>query len=103
MPIEPGRDLSVDKIFTDRITPKTTIAAHPISSAFIAILVAGSILCTLIVPIYASTTPKIGDWPFFYFYLLACIPFVVIALCVTALLQRRLKAAAIDETARAGE
>jgi Na+/melibiose symporter-like transporter len=83
------------------IRPKTPIAAHPISSAIIAILVVGSILCTLIVPIYASTTPKIGDWPFFYFYLLACIPFVVIALCVTVLLQRRLNGA--SEIAEDGE
>jgi hypothetical protein len=80
---------------------KTLIAAHPITSALIAILVAGSILCTLIVPIYARTTPKIGDWPFFYFYLLASIPFVVIALCITVLLQRRLNAA--GETAETGE
>jgi hypothetical protein len=101
MPNRRGRDLPVDNIFTDGTTPKTSIAAHPISSAIIAILVAGSILCTLIVPIYASITPKVGDWPFFYFYLPASIPFVVIALCVTVLLQRRLKAA--GETAEAGE
>jgi Protein of unknown function (DUF3311) len=101
MPNRPGRDLSVDKVFTDGTPPKNPIAAHPISSAIIAILVASSILCTLIVPIYASTTPRVGDWPFFYFYLLASIPFVVIALCVTVLLQRRLMAA--DETAEAGE
>jgi hypothetical protein len=101
MPIRRGRGLSVNKIFTDDITPKTPIAAHPISSAIIAILVACSILCTLIVPIYASPTPKVGDWPFFYFYLLASIPFVVIALSVAALLQRRLKAA--GEAAEAGE
>lgn len=101
MPIGPGRDPSVDKIFTDGATPNTPIAAHPMSSAIIAILIAGSILCTLIVPIYASVTPKVGDWPFFYFYLLASIPFVVIALCATVLLQRRLKAA--DGTAEAGE
>ena len=101
MPTSPGRDPFVDKIFTDGITSKSPIAAHPISSAIIAILIAGSILCTLIVPIYASITPKVGDWPFFYFYLLASIPFVVIALCATVLLQRRLKTA--DETAEAGE
>ncbi|HEY1623875.1 MAG TPA: hypothetical protein VGG16_08745 [Streptosporangiaceae bacterium] len=91
----------MDKTFTDGTTPKTPIATHPISSAIIAILVAGSILCTLIVPIYASTTPKIGDWPFFYFYLLAAIPFVVVALCVAVLLQRRLETA--GESAEAGE
>jgi hypothetical protein len=101
LPIRRGRDVSVNKIFTDSTTPKTPITAHPISLAIIAILVAASILCTLIVPIYASTTPRVGDWPFFYFYLLASIPFVVIALCVTLSLQRRLKA--VGETAEAGE
>jgi Na+/melibiose symporter-like transporter len=80
--------------------PKHPIAAHPISSAIIALLVTGSILCTLIVPIYASITPKVGDWPFFYFYLLASIPLVVIALCVATLLQRRLKAAEIKKAGK---
>jgi hypothetical protein len=69
---------------------KNPIAAHPITSAAIFVLVAGSILCTLIVPIYASVTPKIGDFPFFYFYLLAYMPVVAIALWVATLLQRRL-------------
>jgi Na+/melibiose symporter-like transporter len=69
--------------------------------AIIAILVTGSILCTLIVPMYASVTPKVGDWPFFYFYLLASVPVVSIALCVTVLLKRQLAAA--DDNAEAGE
>ena len=101
MPTRPGRDPSVDNLFTDGTTPKPPIAVHRISSAIIAILITGSILCTLIVPIYASTAPEVGDWPFFYFYLLACIPFVVVALCVTILLQRRLNPA--GEIAEAGE
>jgi hypothetical protein len=66
------------------------VAAHPITSAAIFVLVAASILCTLIVPIYAHITPKIGDFPFFYFYLLAYMPLVAIALWLAALLQRRL-------------
>ena len=49
-----------------------------------------AILCTLIVPIYAHITPKIGDFPFFYFYLLAYMPLAAIALWVATLLQRRL-------------
>ena len=49
-----------------------------------------AILCTLIVPIYAHITPKIGDFPFFYFYLLAYMPLVAIALWLATLLQRRL-------------
>src|ERR1700751_153472 len=69
---------------------KNPVAAHPITSAAIFVLVAASILCTLIVPIYAHITPKIGDFPFFYFYLLAYMPPVAIALWIAALLQRRL-------------
>jgi hypothetical protein len=69
---------------------KSPVAAHPITSAAIFVLVAASICCTLIVPIYAHITPKIGDWPFFYFYLLAYMPLVAIALWLAALLQRRL-------------
>jgi hypothetical protein len=69
---------------------KNPVAAHPITSAAIFVLVAASICCTLIVPIYARITPKIGDFPFFYFYLLAYMPVVAIALWLAALLQRRL-------------
>ena len=69
---------------------KNPVAAHPITSAAIFVLVAASICCTLIVPIYAHITPKIGDWPFFYFYLLAYMPLVAIALWVATRLQRRL-------------
>jgi hypothetical protein len=60
------------------------------TSAAIFILVAGAILGTLIVPIYARVTPKIGDFPFFYFYLLAYMPVAAIALWLASLLQRRL-------------
>ena len=70
---------------------KNPVAAHPITSAAIFVLVAASICCTLIVPIYAHITPKIGDFPFFYFYLLAYMPAVAIVLWVVTLLQRRLR------------
>jgi Protein of unknown function (DUF3311) len=69
---------------------KSPVAAHPITSAVIFVLVAAAILCTLIVPIYARITPKIGDFPFFYFYLLAYVPVAAIALGIAGLLQRRL-------------
>jgi hypothetical protein len=69
---------------------KSPIAAHPITSAAIFVLVAAAILCTLIVPIYARVTPKIGDFPFFYFYLLAYVPAAAIALGIAGWLQRRL-------------
>ena len=70
---------------------KSPVAAHPITSAAIALLITASICGTLIVPIYARITPKIGDWPFFYFYLIAYIPVAAIILWVVALLQRRLQ------------
>jgi hypothetical protein len=67
------------------------IAAYPITSAAIFILVFGAICGTLIVPIYASTTPKVGDFPFFYFYMLIYMPITAVALYLAMLLQRRLK------------
>ena len=78
------------------IQAKNPVAAHPITSAAIFILVAGSICGTLIVPIYARITPKIGDFPFFYFYLLAYVPVAAIALGIAGLLQRRLTTPAGD-------
>jgi len=70
---------------------KSPVAAHPITSAAIALLITASICGTLIVPIYARITPKIGDWPFFYFYLIAYIPVAAIILWIVNLLQRRLQ------------
>ena len=75
----------------DITAAKNPVAAHPVTSAVIGLLVAAAICGTLIVPIYAHITPKIGDFPFFYFYLLAYMPAVAIALWVATLLQRRLQ------------
>ena len=58
----------------DITAAKNPVAAHPVTSAVIGLLVAAAICGTLIVPIYARITPKIGDFPFFYFYLLAYMP-----------------------------
>jgi membrane protein implicated in regulation of membrane protease activity len=73
------------------------VAAHPATSAAIAILIAACIFFTLWVPLYARATPKIGDFPFFYFYLLVYMPAVAIVLWIVTLLQRRLRTS--DETA----
>ena len=66
------------------------LATHPMTSLLIGLLVVGSIACALIVPIYARLTPKVGDFPFFYFFLVAYMPVVALALWVVMLLQRRL-------------
>lgn len=69
---------------------KNPVTAHPVTSAVIGVLVAASILGTLIVPIYASKTPKLGDFPFFYWYQLVYMPAVAVVLWITMVLQRRL-------------
>jgi hypothetical protein len=70
---------------------RNPVAAHPVTSAAIAILILAAICCTLFVPIYARETPKVGDFPFFYFYLLAYMPVVAIVLWIVTLLQKRLQ------------
>jgi hypothetical protein len=66
------------------------IAAHPVTSAVIAILVIAAIFFSLYVPLYARATPKVGDFPFFYFYLLIYMPVVGIVLWIVITLQTRL-------------
>ncbi len=69
-------------------------------------LILAAICGTLFVPIYARITPKIGDWPFFYFYLIAYIPVAAIVIWIVTLLQRRLQppaqraSGAVDGAAR---
>jgi hypothetical protein len=67
------------------------VAAHPVTSAIIAILVIAAIFFSLYVPLYASATPKVGDFPFFYFYLLVYMPVVGIVLGIVITLQKRLR------------
>jgi hypothetical protein len=76
---------------------KNTVAAHPFISALIAVLVLACICCTLFVPIYARATPKVGDFPFFYFYLLAYMPVVAIVLWIVVQLQKRLTPVSAEE------
>jgi membrane protein implicated in regulation of membrane protease activity len=69
---------------------RSAVAAHPITSAAIAILVAAAIIGTLWVPFYARITPKVGDFPFFYFYLLIFMPVTSLLLFLATQLQKRL-------------
>jgi len=73
--------------------PRNPIAAHPITSTAIAVLVIAAIFFALYVPLYASVTPKAGDFPFFYFYLLAYMPVLAIVMWIVIMLQRRLRPA----------
>jgi Protein of unknown function (DUF3311) len=69
----------------------SAIAAHPLLSAGIAILIAADIFFALCTPIYARLTPKLGDFPFFYWYLLIFMPVTAAALWLATLLQKRLE------------
>ncbi len=70
---------------------RNPVAAHPVTSAIIAILVIADIWFALDVPLYASATPKVGDFPFFYFYLLVYMPATGIVMWIVYLLQKRLR------------
>jgi membrane protein implicated in regulation of membrane protease activity len=75
--------------------PRTSwgsVSAHPVISAVIAILVIAAVFFSLYVPLYASATPKVGDFPFFYFYLIVYMPVVAIVLGIVLWLQKKLEA-----------
>ena len=74
--------------------PRSAVAAHPVTSAVIAILIIAAIFFSLYVPLYASATPKVGDFPFFYFYLVVYMPVVAIVLSIVIVLQKRLSPSA---------
>jgi hypothetical protein len=52
------------------------------------ILIVVAIALPLIVPIYARTTPKLGAFPFFYWYQLILVPVIAILCASTYLLVR---------------
>ena len=78
MPNTPGRS-------------RSTVAAHPVTSAIIAILVLASVFFAVYVPLYASSTPKVGDFPFFYFYLLIYMPVLGVVMWTVITLQKKLR------------
>jgi len=69
---------------------RSAIAAHPLISAAIAILVTANIFFSVYTPIYARLTPKLGDFPFFYWYLLIFMPITSLVLWLAMQLQKRL-------------
>lgn len=73
------------------VKARNPIATHPVTSAVITILVVADIWFALYVPLYARATPKVGDFPFFYFYLLIYMPATGIVLWIVYLLQKRLR------------
>ncbi len=82
---------------TTRSTRRSAVAAHPMISAAIAVLVVADIFFALYTPIYSRITPKLGDFPFFYWYLLIFMPLTSLVLWIVMQLQKRLTPPAGDE------
>jgi hypothetical protein len=70
---------------------RSPVAAHPVTSAIIAILILASVFFAVYVPLYASPAPKVGDFPFFYVYLLIYMPVLGIVMWIVITLQHRLR------------
>jgi drug/metabolite transporter (DMT)-like permease len=85
------------------VKARNPVAAHPITSAAIAILIIASIFFAVYVPLYARATPKVGPFPFFYFYLLVAMPAVAIVMLIVITLQKRLQPADGGPAAPGGE
>ena len=57
----------------------------------VAVLLLIAVLGTLIVPIYARSTPKLGSFPFFYWYQLLWVPIVAILTAICYLISVRIR------------
>jgi hypothetical protein len=64
--------------------PRRSPAAWAVATVLLVIGVAA----TLIVPIYARSTPKLGAFPFFYWYQLILVPVIAIFAWIAYLLVR---------------
>jgi hypothetical protein len=73
----------------------------PARGAIAAVLLLIAVVSTLVVPIYARSTPKLGAFPFFYWYQLILVPVIAI-LCGIAYLLVRTRQAASPDPANGG-
>jgi hypothetical protein len=62
----------------------------------VAILLLVAVLGTLIVPIYARSSPKLGSFPFFYWYQLLWVPVTALLTAICYLITTRVARAAPD-------
>jgi Protein of unknown function (DUF3311) len=66
----------------------TPPGVSPARGIIVAILLLIAICGALFVPIYARATPMLGDFPFFYWYLLLWVPVVAVLCMISYLLLR---------------
>ena len=62
----------------DAMVHQSSPRRHLAAWVFVTILLIIAVAGTLVVPIYARSTPKLGDFPFFYWYQLIWVPVVAI-------------------------
>ena len=62
---------------------------HTGAWVLVGILLLVAVLRTLIVPIYARATPKLGSFPFFYWYQLLWVPVVALLTTICYLITTR--------------
>jgi predicted ABC-type exoprotein transport system permease subunit len=84
------------------VKSKRSLASHPVTSSILAIVLVAAVFFVLYVPLYARATPKVGDFPFFYFYLLIYMPVLGIVLWIVVMVQRRLRTGPAHDTPAAG-
>jgi len=69
---------------------------NPAAMIVVTILLVVAVAGTLVVPIYARSTPKLGDFPFFYWYQLIWVPVVALLAWISYLLMRTKPAPSAD-------
>ena len=69
---------------------------NPAAMVVVTILLAVAVAGTLVVPIYARSAPKLGDFPFFYWYQLIWVPVVALLAWISYLLMRTKPAPSAD-------
>jgi hypothetical protein len=71
---------------------------NPAAMVVVTILLLVAIAGTLVVPIYARPKPKLGDFPFFYWYQLVWVPVVALLAWISYLLMKSRLAPSADVT-----
>ena len=75
-------------------------AKSPATRAAVTVMLTVAILGALWVPIYAHSLPKLGDFPFFYWYQLILVPVTAILCWICYLLLRTKPTTPTTPTAR---
>jgi membrane protein implicated in regulation of membrane protease activity len=87
--------------------PRTSrpLRKNPLAIGIAAVLLAAAVFVSFWVPIYARSTPKLGAFPFFYWFQLILVPAVAIVSWLAYLLVRSQEgsASAPGASAPAGE